>query len=76
MAHYEAKDCWDRGIKVDVWLDGVEQSDVLEAHTDAGYIVRAKLNEAGEPYLIGDEFATERLTGVVTARESPRLDRA
>ncbi|MFQ6756708.1 hypothetical protein V6Z72_20390 [Cereibacter sphaeroides] len=72
MAHYEAKDCWKRGITVDVWLDGVEQSDVLEADTDAGYIVRAKLNEAGKPYLIGDEVATERVTGVVTVRERPR----
>ncbi|WYK06241.1 hypothetical protein DWF04_021480 [Cereibacter sphaeroides f. sp. denitrificans] len=72
MAHYEAKDCWDRGINVDVWLDGVEQSDVLEADTDAGYIVRAKLNETGKPYLIGDEVATERVTGVVTVRERPR----
>ena len=53
------------GRRCKVLLDGVEVSKVVEADTDAGYIVRGVTDDAGNFVRAGDEFATERLTGSV-----------
>lgn len=50
----------------DVYLDGVKLDDVLEADTEAGYVIRCKLDAEGHVYAgENDELATERLIGVV-----------
>lgn len=56
-----------QGLPVRVFLDGVEQMKVLEAHTAEGWLVRAKLDANGRTYADGEDVATERLTGKVTA---------
>lgn len=54
-----------------VLLDGVEMRECIEADTDAGYIIRARRDEAGLLVLDGEELATERLEGVVTVNLAP-----
>lgn len=48
-----------------VLLDGVEVKYCTESDEDEGYIIRLKLSSDGHPYLSGDEFETEKLTGNV-----------
>ena len=56
-----------------VHLDGVKIDDVLEADTEAGYVIRCKRNAEGFVYAgENDELATERLTGVVAV--IPKVD--
>lgn len=50
-----------------VWLDGAEQKMVSEASISGGWLIRAKLDAEGHVYAEGDEIATEKLFGVVTA---------
>lgn len=49
-----------------VWLDGVEQQKVMEAHLTEGWLIKFIDDEDGNPVIDGDEYATERLTGNVT----------
>lgn len=63
---YTVQNTVELGICADVWLNGELVKDVIEADTDEGYILRAKRNEAGDIFIDGDEYATERLEGVVT----------
>lgn len=50
-----------------VFLDGVEVEKVVEAHLTEGWMIKLVEDEEGNPVNNGDEYATERLTGVVTA---------
>lgn len=57
------------GARVLVFLDGVEQRRRCVAYdADAGTVTRAKLNEAGEIYCVGDEIAMETVSGKVEVR--------
>lgn len=55
-------------VLVDVWLDGAAISEVLEANTDEGYVVRIKRDESGRLVVAGGKWATERIEGVVTVK--------
>ena len=56
------------GVHVRVFLDGVEQKDVFEAHTGEGWIVRARHDADGRAFSEdGENIATDRVTGTVTA---------
>ncbi|MDN4632303.1 hypothetical protein QCD71_12315 [Sphingomonas sp. PsM26] len=52
-----------------IFLDGVQQYNVTTYDMDDGFIVRVKVDAAGRFQLneAGDEVATERVEGVVTA---------
>lgn len=50
-----------------VWLDGKPIDGVVEAHTAEGWLIRCKRDDDGELVIEGDEIATEKLCGVVTA---------
>lgn len=50
-----------------IYLNGLPQQDVSEAHTEEGWIVRAKRDAKGNLYVEGEEIATEKLFGPVTA---------
>ena len=65
--HLTRENTFDAGLRVRVFLDGVEQWHVFEAHTSEGWLIRAKLNENGRIYADGENVATELLKGVVTA---------
>jgi hypothetical protein len=52
-----------------VFLDGVKISDVIECHTDKGWLVRYKRNPEGELEVIKGFIQKEILRGVVTVRE-------
>ncbi len=49
-----------------IWLDGVEQTMVVEACVSAGWIIRNQTDANGQCIIAGDEFATEKLFGAVT----------
>ncbi len=53
------------------FVNGVEAANCIEADTDAGYVICAKLDEAGRLFADGDDVATERLEGVVTVTLEP-----
>lgn len=53
------------GMRVCVLLDGIEQRRLIAYDVDAGTVTRAKLNEAGEIYCVGDEVAMEVASGLV-----------
>ena len=55
------------GRRFAIYLDGVEQRDVIQADTDEGYVIRSKCTADGKPMRDGEKWATERLTGNVTA---------
>lgn len=59
-------------MNASVFLDGAEVKNCIEADTDAGYVIRAKLDASGHIFADGDEIATERLVGIVTVTTSPR----
>lgn len=48
-----------------IFLDGVEQSLVIEADDREGIVRRNKVDEAGFLCIDGDEFAVEELRGAV-----------
>ncbi|WP_293921129.1 hypothetical protein [Sphingobium sp. UBA5915] len=50
-----------------IFLDGVEQEKVVEAHLSEAWLIKFVADEDGMPLVNGDKFATERLSGVVTA---------
>lgn len=51
-----------------IWLDGIErQNGVIEAHLTEGWIIQCCPGPDGLPVVVGDEFPTEKLFGVVTA---------
>lgn len=52
---------------ISVFLNGVEVHDVCEAHTGEGWLIRGKRDELGGIIVEGDEFATEKMFGIVTA---------
>lgn len=56
-----------RGIYLEVFLDGVKQTHVMNADDEAGFVVRQKLRD-GKTYLEGDGVAIERVTGFVEFR--------
>lgn len=49
-----------------IWLDGVEQSMVVEACLSDGWIIRNRTDAQGQCIVEGEDFATEKLFGVVT----------
>lgn len=52
---------------IEVFLDGVPVKYACEAHTSEGWVVAYKQDEQGEPIVEGEEFAMQKLFGVVTA---------
>ena len=66
MTLYNVENTVAVGQSVTVYLDGVEQKNCFEADTENGYVLKARLNDAGEIFVDGFEVATERLEGVVT----------
>lgn len=50
-----------------IYLNGLPQAYVVEAHTEEGWIIRCKLDSDGHVYAEGDEVATEKLAGAVSA---------
>lgn len=66
-AHLTVENTVEAGLRVLIFLDGEEVEDCVEAHTEEGWLIRAKKNAAGNIYVENDEIVTERLTGVVTA---------
>lgn len=61
-------DVHDWGRKVDIYLDGVKQQQVVSFDADAGFVRVNRLNEDGEPFISGDEIATEVKRGRVEIR--------
>lgn len=55
-----------KGLRVDVYLDGVEQKNVDTVDCSEGWIRRCKLDADGHIYAEGDEVATEIVMGRVT----------
>lgn len=60
------------GKWVEVYLDGIAQTCVVEAHTVEGWLIRYQTDAKGNVVRDGDSFKRERLTGVVTAKEITR----
>ena len=56
------------GEKIDVYLDGVKQDQVVSYDADAGYVRVNRLGEDGDPFVTGDEVATEIKRGRVELR--------
>lgn len=54
------------GKEIRTMLDGVEVKHVETADDAEGWIIKAKLNELGQVYAVGDEVARETLRGKVT----------
>lgn len=50
-----------------VFLDGIPQERVVEADTNGGWLVRCKLNDDGLIFAEGEEIATEKVFGTVSA---------
>jgi hypothetical protein len=69
-----AKSC---GLRVFVTLDGVRQRRVLFADTDAGVLIKLKLDADGKTMrnAAGDAAATEEFRGVVTFALEPEPSR-
>ncbi|MCX5592529.1 hypothetical protein [Alcaligenes endophyticus] len=63
-----------QGLKADVYLDGIEQKQVVIADTALGYIIRHKLDANSRVVvdLEKQEAVTERLDGVVKIRLVPQ----
>lgn len=59
------------GQKIDVFLDGVKQEQVISYDADAGYIRVNRLGSDGKPFIAGDEIATEIRRGKVELRPKP-----
>lgn len=58
----------DWGQKVDVFLDGVRQDQVISYDAENDWIRVNRLNDKGEPYVAGDEIATEVKRGRIELR--------
>lgn len=67
-AHLTVENTSKIGTRVAVFLDGVEQKNVIEAHTGEGWLVRCKISDDGSALVDGDKIATERVNGTVTAK--------
>lgn len=50
-----------------IHLNGLPKSDVVEAHTEEGWIVRCRRDGEGNLVVVDGEIATERHSGTVTA---------
>lgn len=50
-----------------IHLNGLPKSDVVEAHTEEGWIVRYQRDGEGNLLVVHGGLVTERLTGTVTA---------
>jgi hypothetical protein len=59
---------FDFGQKIDVFLDGEKQKQVVSYDADAGYVRVNKLNADGKPFIVGDEVETEIRRGRVELR--------
>ena len=64
MPHYTASNPLHIGTTV--FLDGIQIRDVTECDTDEGWVVKAKRNDEGRLYAVGDDLAVEKLFGTVT----------
>lgn len=53
------------GRKVDIFVDGVKQNEVVSFDVDAGWVRTNKIGEDGKPFIEGDELATEIKHGEV-----------
>jgi hypothetical protein len=59
---------WDQIVNkfdVRIFLDDVEQKNVVTADTTIGMVNRCKIDASGDIYAIGDEIAMEEVRGVV-----------
>ena len=56
------------GRMVDFYLDGVRQEKVVSYDLDAGYIRVMKKGADGQPFIAGDEIATEILRGTIEVK--------
>lgn len=68
--HLTVENTVNRGVNVQIYLDGVEMRHIVEAHLDEGWIDRVKVDQDGNLVAGGknrDELVIERLWGVVTA---------
>lgn len=70
---YTMKNTIEVGVLVDIWLDGVPMSEVVEADTDEGYIVRIKRDKDGDIVVNGDYIEHERIDGEVRVQVRDRL---
>lgn len=61
------------GIKREAFVDGVKvEGPVYEADTESGYVLVPRIDKNGNLVVIGDDFATDRIEGVVTVL--PEID--
>lgn len=56
------------GQKIDVFLDGVKQEEIISYDADAGYVRVNKLDDKGHAFVAGDEIATEIRRGRIELR--------
>lgn len=69
------KRMFDEGLRIDVFLDGVEQDMVETADEEAGYVIRYVLDHEGNAQIDPnnrDEVLVERVEGKVEIRVSRR----
>lgn len=56
------------GPKVDIFVNGEKQSDVISYDVDGGYVRVNRLGKDGRPFIVGDEIATEIKRGDIEIR--------
>lgn len=64
---YNYDNCAGIGVPREAFVDGVKvEGLVVEADTDAGYVLVTQVDDNGNFIAHGEELATDRIEGVVT----------
>jgi len=57
------------GPRAQVFVDDAEQTGVIEYDIDEGFVRVLKVDDNGNPFAVGDEFASRIVRGVVTVKD-------